>query len=52
MEYNTTLFKVFRWVKATNQWVFVKTFNSYQEASKFCNQHGGAYSIEEELSYD
>lgn len=52
MEYNTMLYKVFRWVKATNTWIFVRTFYSYNEASKFCNENGGAYVIEGEESHD
>lgn len=52
MEYNTTLYKVFRWVKATNTWNFVRTFYSFTEASRFCNEHGGSYTIQEEVSHD
>ena len=52
MEYNTMLYKVFKWVKATNTWVFIRTFESYTEASRFCNEHGGAYVIEGEESHD
>lgn len=52
MEYNTMLYKVFKWVKATNTWIFVRTFYSYTEASRFCNEMPGAYSIQEEQSYD
>lgn len=52
MEYNTMLYKVFKWVKASNTWRFVMTFRSYSEASHFCNKHGGAYQIVEEQSHD
>ena len=52
MEYNTMLYKVFRWVKATNTWIFVRTFESFSEASRFCNEQPGAYCIEGEPSHD
>ena len=52
MEYNTTLYKVFKWIKGSNDWKFVRTFYSFSEASRFCNSQGGSYTIQEELSYD
>ena len=52
MEYNTMLYKVFRYVKASNSWVFVRTFQSFTEASRFCNEQTGAYVIQGEESHD
>jgi hypothetical protein len=33
-------------------WIFIRTFYSFNEASKFCNKMGGAYVIEGEESHD
>jgi hypothetical protein len=55
MEYNTMLYKVFKWVKNPDQWIFVRTFYSYTEASIYCNEHsadGVVYLIEGEKSHD
>jgi len=52
MEYNTLLYKVFKFVKATNNWLFIRTFYTYTEASRYCNEHKGVYVIEGEQSHD
>lgn len=52
MEYNKVLYKVFRWVKATQTYKFVRTFENVNDAIKFCNERGGAYTFEMEVSHD